>query len=794
MMALRAALLALAGFGIGTVAAMAQTAAAPAPSGTEALAPGLIRSGNVVMMAPIADTEEAGAGPVTGGERRLGLVHVLGTADHDLYQQAFDAADRGDWIAARGLADQGHDPIARLLIQWRYLLDRNSGASFGEISEFLKNYPDWPDRDTLLARAEHAIDPAMDSHALLAWFGDRVPVSGIGKVRLGEALMATGASERGAALIRDGWINGSFEPNQEFAIIQRHGDLLTPEVDRERLEHLLWRNDTQAARRELARVPAGVQRMAEARMELRTNPRSGQRLLADLPESLMDDPGIVFDRTHLLRQQMNIDEIPHLLVRAPTREMAKLSPSRWWTELNLAAREAIQTNNYASAYAIAAHTGLTADGGTEYPDAQFMAGWIALRFLKDPQSALVHFQNLAQAVSRPISRARANYWEGRAYEAANDFASAWQHYRIAADAPETFYGQLALTRIAGEPKLHLKDPIIDASALRVAFEHELLTRAIRVLADLGEESLLRLFAVHDVGVYGDPRHIKLLAEDLVRMGFKEVAVRVAKEASYDGITLLTYSHPVIALPSYSGPGIAPDPALVLGIIRQETEFDPSAVSSAGARGIIQVMPNSARHIANIAGLPYRPNDLTGDPSYDIKLGMTELASDLSDWRGSYVLAVAAYNAGSTNVKRWIETYGDPRDGHIDPIDWIEEIPFSETRNYVQRVLENTEVYRARLSDNDQRLQILADLYRAGVVPQLQPLPYVPAAQSTDRSDVPTPIPRPAADGTGGSRAATADASAALPGPAGASPDQQSSSSGGSTAPAPDVAPRPRPDH
>lgn len=782
MLALRAVLLAMTGFAVGSVASFAQSPAAPASG--ESLPPGLVRQGGVVMMAPIQDSAESSIGPVITGERRLGLVHVLSAADHDLYERAFEAADRGDWIAARGLADQGHDPIARQLVQWRYLLDKNSGASFGEISQFLNSYPDWPDRDTLYARAERAIDPMMDAHAVLAWFGDRHPVSAIGKVRLGEALLATGSSERGKTLIRDGWITGSFEPDQEFAIIQRHGDLLTPDIDRARLEQLLWRNDAQSARRELSRVPADAQRIAEARLALRTNRQDGQRLLADLPDSWKSDPGIVFERTHLLRQQMNVDEIPQVLVRAPTRELARLNPSRWWAELNLAAREALQTSSYSSAYAITAHTGLTPDDGTEYSEAQFMAGWIALRFLKDPHSALVHFQNLAQAVSRPISRARANYWEGRAYEAAGDLASAWQHYRSAADAPETFYGQLALARIAAEPRLHLKDQSIDASTSRMDFEHEGLTRAIRVLADLGEESLLRLFAVHDVGVYGDPKHVKLLAEDLVRMGFKEVAVRVAKEASYSGISLLAYSHPVIAVPSYSGPGIPPDAALVLGIIRQETEFDPDAISNAGARGIIQIMPGGVRHLANVAGLPYRPNDLTSDPTYDMKLGMTELAGELSDWGGSFVLAVAAYNAGPTNVRRWIATFGDPRDARVDPVDWIEEIPFSETRNYVQRVLENTEVYRNRIAGTDQKLQIMADLYRPGGIPQVPPLQYVPPAQSTGQTSIPTPLPKPSPDlNAGGSTLSTGASSS------GATASQQASSGT-----APDVTPKPKPEN
>jgi soluble lytic murein transglycosylase len=763
---LRTALLASAAFGVGT--ALAQSPSESRPSGiirqgnvvtmapisdSGSLPSGVVRQGGVVMMAPIPDSEDASSGPVMSGERRQSLVHVLSPVDHDLYARALDAAGRGDWVAARGLTEQGHDPVARLIVQWRYLLDKNSGASFSEISTFLKNYPDWPNHDTLVARAERAIDPNMDPRAVIAWFGDREPVSDIGKVRLGEALIDTGSTTRGHELVREGWIDGSFEPDQEYSIIQRDGPLLTPEVDRERLERLLTRNDVSGARREISRVGAEAQRVGEARLALRTSPTSGERMLAELPETSRDDPGIVFDRTRLLRQQMNIDEIPKLLVRAPTREMAKISPTRWWNELNLDTREAMQANSYASAYAIAAHTGLAPTDGTNYADAEFMAGWLALRFLKDPQTALTHFRSLSSAVSRPISRARAHYWEGRAYEALGDPGSAWQQYKAAAETPEVFYGQLAMARIAAEPELHVRDQTIDASAMRPDFEHETLTRAIRILADLGDENLLRDFAVHDVDAYTDARHIKLLAEDLVHMGFKEVAVRVAKEAGYNNIVLPAYSHPVISIPSYSGPGSAPEAALVLGIIRQETEFDPDAVSSAGARGIIQVMPGALHHLASVAGLPYRPNDLTADPNYDLKIGMTELAGQLTDWSGSYVLAIAAYNAGPTNVRRWIGQFGDPRDARTDPVDWIEQIPFSETRNYVQRVIENTEVYRNRLAGHDQKLLILADLYRPDA-PQAKPLQYAAPAE-TPGTAVPVPVPKPTPETIGSAATATA---------------------------------------
>src|ERR1051325_2824308 len=269
MTAFRATLLATAAL-LWSGASLAQ-AATQAAAQPRTLPPGLTQHGSVIMMAPIAD-DASGSGPSITGERRPGLVPVLSPPHRALYLKAFEAADRGDWTAAKGLADQGHDPIARRLIEWRYLLDKNSGASFGEISAFLKANPDWPARDTLFARAEAAIDPNMDPHAVAAWFGDRDPTSDIGRVRLGEAYLATGRAAQGRELIRQAWITGSFDLNQEFDIIRRHGGVLTPEVDRERLNRLLRNKDLSAVRRERSRVPSATQQLAQARLTLRTSP------------------------------------------------------------------------------------------------------------------------------------------------------------------------------------------------------------------------------------------------------------------------------------------------------------------------------------------------------------------------------------------------------------------------------------------------------------------------------------------------------------------------------------------
>lgn len=696
--------------------ARAQTAVtAPLPSG-------LVQNGSTVMMAPIADSN---SGVAIGAERRPGLTRVLTLADRNQLLRAFESAERHDWAGARALATQVSDPMGRRLIDWRYLMDRNSGASFHEIAAFLRAYPDWPARDTLFTRAEAAIGPGTPPQTVLAFFQGHDPVSDIGKVRLGEAYLATGGAAKGAALIREAWIGGDFDLNQEYDITRRHANLLTADVERARLNRLLFENEATAAHRELPRAPADAQQIAQVRLALQGNPRQGVQMLNTLPASRQWDPGLLYDHAKLLRQQNQVNAIPAYLSRARTRDLARIDPGKVWNEVGSAAREAIQDRYYSTAHSLLAYSGLST--GIEYSEAEFLAGWLDLRFLRNPREARAHFLNMARANTRPISKSRAYYWAGRSSEAAGDYASARQDYAAAGQYSRAFYGQLALAKLSPAPVLALRDTYAAPTGAQLAwYQKQDLTHAIRVLADLGMVSLVRAFATYDAETHPEPWHVKLLASDLAGMGFTDAAIRALKTAAYNGTHFLAYSHPVVSLPAYSGPGHGPDRAFVLAIIRQETEFDPAAVSGAGARGLMQLMPASAKRDAERGGVAYLPDQLLSNPSYNMRLGMVELAENLASYNGSYILTAAAYNAGRGNVNKWINTYGDPRSPVVDPLDWLEEIPFAETRNYVQRVMENMEVYRNRLSGRDEPLRILADLYRPRA-PEVRPLPTPPPA-------------------------------------------------------------------
>lgn len=648
----------------------------------------------------------------TDGGVRQGRIRVLSATDHDLFLRAFEAASRGDWVAARNLASQGQNSLARKLVEWRYALDRNSGATFAEIDAVIKDTENktsaaaWPLRGTLQARAEAQITPELPPATVAAWFATRTPNSSIGKIRLGEALIAAGDKARGAVLIRNGWAEGSFDTDTEQSILQNDAAFLTPESDRARLDNLLWRREIAAAKRQVARVEGPAAGIANARIALGSY--GFPKAEADVNKVQGSaDPGLLFDWSRALRLANRDREAHAMLLKVPAAPMVKDNAARWWSETNAQARDALANGDPRLALELVEHAGFAS--GDQYAEQQFLAGFIALRFLKDPNAALAAFQRLDAAVARPISKSRAQYWQGRAYEALGDTGSALTRYRQAALYPETFYGQVALARIDANPVLHLNETVVEAvSASDV--DADALMPQIKILAELGQAGSLRQFIERYVEVHPSPRHIKRLMLLLTDWGYPEIAVRLAKGLSYTGTMLPTFTHPVIALPPYPGPGDAPDPALVLGLIRQETEFDAYAISSAGARGLMQMMPASAKVAASRAKLPYRPGALLSDTRYNMQLGMTEYSVHLDRYGGSWVLAAAAYNAGPNNAKKWLAN-GDPRVG--DPIDWIEQIPFGETRNYVQRILENAQVYRARLAGKDAPLKILQNLYAPG---------------------------------------------------------------------------------
>jgi soluble lytic murein transglycosylase len=632
--------------------------------------------------------------------------------DVERLRKAVELAHRHDWTSLRALT-KSHGGVDDVL-RWLIVSAETSGASFDERDGFLHSHPDWPRQGTIQSLAEKQMPRALGAPAVLAWFAGREPETGIGAVRLGEAEMKLGKQQAGSARIKQAWLAASFDRASELEVLAAHGALLPLEVQDARLARLLYGSDEEAIRRQLPRASHGAVQKATLRRLLQKNPKQGLAQYA--ASALKNDAGVMFDAARAMRPLGRTEEARRLLLGVARSDDPAIPRLRVWSEIVLDAGDAMREHAYRDAYELVSLHHL--EPGTEFADAEFLAGWIALTYLSKPDLALKHFQSLEKNVSRPISVARAEYWTGRAFDALKKKGEARAHYAIAARKPETFYGQLALTRIEAHPVLRLaSEPPMPAAQHPWAKDER--AQAFRILAAAGARDLARDFALRMAGDELTTAKAAALIAMANEAGDHVLALKIAKHAEYQDVIVTDALNPtaIAGLPEPSDALSIPK-ADLLALVRQESEFDPAAVSTAGARGLMQLMPAAAKERAKTLGLPYSLSRLTSDAQYNVKLGTTHFRAFFEAWRGSYVLAIASYNAGAGNVRKWIKTYGDPRDPAIDVVDWIEAIPFAETRNYVQRVIENIEVYRSRLAGGSQSLDILNTLDHSGGVAPL----------------------------------------------------------------------------
>jgi len=596
---------------------------------------------------------------------------------------AYQAAEAGDYAKAQAAA--GRDAALSKLVRWMELRRAGSRASFAEITQFAAANPDWPGRNSLRLRAEEAMPADMPDAQIIAWF-EKTPPIGAGRLRLAEAFARTGRAAKAAELIREAWVATEMDANQEKTFAARYADTLRPQDHWERLDRLLWDGKTAAAQRMLPRVDAGRRALAEARMKLQSGAPAGDSTVRSVPANLQNDPGLLYDATKW-RRIRDMNEAVRAVLLKPPADLVR--PDPWWREVEYQARLALRDGDISLAYKLV--TSHKPGAGKVQPDAEFLAGFISLRFLEDPKTALRHFHRLYDNVSAPISRSRGAYWAGRAAEAAGDRAGAKTWYERASGLTTTFYGQIAAGKLSdAAPRLPV-DPK-PSPADTQSFRRSELARILRILSDVGSNDLFVAFSVALVE-RGKTHGEKALALAHVReLGRPDTAVAVARRLARDGHVLINDGYPVIPLPKSEGP----EAALVHAIIRQESGFDQRAVSRAKAQGLMQLMPATARIVAKEIGVKYDMAGLTQNASYNITLGSTYLNGLIGSFDGSYLAAIASYNAGPGRIRRWLRENGDVRRGEVDAIDWIEQIPIAETRNYVQRVLEALYVYRSRM--------------------------------------------------------------------------------------------------
>lgn len=658
---------------------------------------------------------------------------VLGDQDTALFRQGLAAARARDVAGARNAASQISDPTARKLIEWALLDTSAEQLSFGDLAAAQSSFSHWPRAESRRIAGEKALDlfnPGPD--AVLGFFGDTKPMTVQGAVALAGALEQRGRADEARALIRDWWRTRAFDDATQTRILGRWGSWLTQADHDARLSQLLLGSHGPATRAMVALASPDRQIVANAVMTLRTA-YSPDAVVANLSPSQAMDPAVVLERVRILRAANREAEAFPLLRALPAAPSSTDAQNTLWSERRNYFLDALQQRNAQAAYDAMAGHGFPS--GERKVDAEFFAGWVALTKLNDPARAASHFETLRQSSSTPITQGRALYWLGRAAEAQGNTPQAIAYYRAGARHIQTFYGQLAAEK-AGITTLTLPADPDPSEDERAAFGRNDLVRAMRILGETGETSLFRVFAFQLDDDLPDASQLAQLMDLSRAYGEGFTAMMVGRAASQRGFLLPERMYPVRVPPVI--PGAAPV-EFSLAITRQESSFDPRARSGADARGMMQLLPSTGGAVARRLGLPFSAERLY-DPDFNMTLGSYHLGELMSNFGGSMLLTTIGYNAGPARPPQWTARCGDPRGAAVDPIDFIECAPFTETRNYMMRVMENMSVYKARLNGGSAPLTLSQDL-RRGVAPG--PSPYM--------AYTPT-------DGDGSARTATPDPS------------------------------------
>jgi soluble lytic murein transglycosylase len=659
-----------------TKAAAVPGATAGAASSGEDLTGALPLGATAAAQAPIPETSEA---------------------DIALVKKAIASLRAGSSTKATETESAISDPAARKLVEWIILRSPNNGAESTRYRGFIAANPSWPSLALFRRRAEEMlwveqVKPAQ----VLSFFKEAPPQTARGRLALGRALLAQGDAEAAKVQIREAWRNDPMSVDLEKEVLKTYSDFLARADHKARMEKRLFAGDKESAMRAAHRLGLIQVAIAKVRIALGAKGKNAGKQLDTLPEEAHDDPGYLFARAHVLRHQDKIAKAAEVMLSAPADVSQIHDPEEWWVERRVLTRNLLDARDARSAYLVVRDAADPIKENSRV-ERHFMAGWIALRFLGDPAAARPHFARIQEVSRHPTSLARSHYWLGRTAEASHRPNEARAEYETAARSSAAYYGQLARARL-GVAALSLAKP--PPPPQKEAEKERLeLVRAAEILYALNEESLvIPLMAdigdkLDDVGV------LSALGELAEQHRDARGMLHLGKAALARGLPLDYYAFPTVSVPRYSPIGPRIDRALVFAIIRQESAFNPADFSAAHAMGLMQVTPEAGRDTCKRFGCKYDVKRLKNDMPYNLQLGAAELGGVIEEYRGSYILAFAAYNAGRGRVQEWIARFGDPRDPKVDPVDWVERIPFMETRNYVQRVMENMQVYRTRFGTN-----------------------------------------------------------------------------------------------
>jgi len=617
---------------------------------------------------------------------------ILSKKDFKLAKAAFKAIDSRKWQTAIKLSKKANNKTLFKLVYWLYLKETINQASFYDYQTFINNNTYYPRINRLRYLAEHKINlKTVPPSVVTKWFNGKEPLSDFGKIKLGEIHILKGNLEKGSKLIKDGWVKAKLSKSDLKYFRKKYKKIITVSDNIKRADWHAWEGKNWDVQRMLRYLPKDETALYRARQLLMSKSYGVDNAIAKVPAKFKNDIGLKYDRLKWRRRRGRLDSSLEILFSVPQNPIKLVRPDIWWKERAILTRSLIYKKKYALAYKVSSNHSLSE--GPEYANAEWLSGWVALTFLNDPNMALQHFKNFYNNVGYPISLSRGAYWIARTYKIMKNNQKSDEWFNEASKFLNTYYGQLAFTEINSGKAFSLNDQAIPSKEYKKRFNKNFQIKLIRLLKELNKteyaKDLIKHLALSDI-----EKGSEILAGNLANeIGRYDYAIQLAKRASYEKRFHNLLNYPVIQTPSIVNQKRMPKSELVLAVIRQESEFDQNANSAVGAKGMMQLMTYTAKPVAKQARLPYTKSKLKTDPDYNIKIGSYYLASLLEEYEGSYPFALAAYNAGPKRVKYWKKINGNPQKGKIDYVNWIELIKFKETRNYVQRVLENVNVYR-----------------------------------------------------------------------------------------------------
>ena len=612
--------------------------------------------------------------------------------DVAIAKKAINEMKKSNWTTALKVSKKAKDKSIYNFIQWRHLLTIGNKASFYDYLTFINKNKNYPRINRIRYLAEHKLsNKEISPNKIIDWFDQKEPLSGYGKMILGESYILTGNIKLGTSLIKKGWVTADLNKSDLRFFRKKFKEYLDADDYIKRADYLAWNNKYWDLKRLLRYLPKDFELLYNARQLLMSKSYGVDTAISKVPAKFKNDAGLNYDRLKWRRKRGRVDSSVEILLKVKNTKDYLVRPDKWWIEREILSRSLIYKKKYELAYKISSNHSMTE--GPEFAAAEWMSGWIALSFLNDPLLAKDHFENFYNNVGYPISVARGSYWLGRTYKELGNSELSTKWFKEASNYLTTYYGQLAFMELDPNGNFELSKDIQIKKEYRDYFFKKEIVKIIYLLDELNEDKyskhMLRHLANDDVE-NGSEVLAAELASNIDRFDF---AIQISKIASYEKRFHNKYNYPIISTPKYINGRKIPESALVLSIIRQESEFDLSANSHAGAKGLMQLMPYTAKLVAKQAKLPYSRSRLTADPEYNINLGSHYIAGLIINYDGAYPFAIAAYNAGPNRVKYWKKINKNPQKKQIDYVDWVELIKFRETRNYVQRVLENYNVYR-----------------------------------------------------------------------------------------------------